>query len=474
MSNKVVRKNNTILFVLFAFLVILIIMIFGYALFNTLSFDNTVYDIASGSFTYDKDYNYVSLVSDASLKQRWDKNYYLKDKKKTINLGKDAVVYHKNDYKIYIYGVNYQVKLTGDVIPSNSVVSVSRTGAPCFFKLDDRKYLITGKKIKSEKSGVNTSSYLIVEIDKSGNALLMNHEINIKVLNTLKLVTSDFVFDVANERLLVGEDNVIDLKKINGSTNQYVEPEMDDDKVDKLNNPITGSGEKKDDVANNSGSSSKKDSSGGGSTLVASNNKSEKLNIVKSANLTSIVGYTSYMDVHYSVNDPKNEYTTVYLLVQKVGSTEEPLKIVLNKNATKYRVRNLIPSSEYRVSFGYTYPSPSNVDVLEEEISNVVIAKTKKTSTRIVVNRLSFGKIYFTVYYDESYGYDSANVVAYSDGSNIGMQSVDTVQASSSRGFSGVIDSSEGLGYEIVLKLENCMYQGEIVSSNIQTKFINR
>ena len=197
-----------------------------------------------------------------------------------------------------------------------------------------------------------------MEIDKSGNALLMNHEINIKVLNTLKLVTSDFVFDVANERLLVGEDNVIDLKKINGSTNQYVEPEMDDDKVDKLNNPITGSGEKKDDVANNSGSSSKKDSSGGGSTLVASNNKSEKLNIVKSANLTSIVGYTSYMDVHYSVNDPKNEYTTVYLLVQKVGSTEEPLKIVLNKNATKYRVRNLIPSSEYRVSFGYTYPSP--------------------------------------------------------------------------------------------------------------------
>lgn len=481
-EEKVIKKrSNTKLFVLFSFLVIMIIGVFGYALYNTLSFDTTLYSVAKGSFTYDKEYNYVSLNDKGDLQQRWDKNYYLKlsDKKKVTNLGSDVVIYNKNDYKLYVYGTNYQVKLNGDVIPSNSMISVSRTGAPSFFKLDDRKYLITGKSIHSEEKGIATKDYLIVDIDKSGNALLLNHETNIKVLSTIKLVTSDFIFDVANERLLVGKD-VIDLKKINGSTNQYVEPDVDNIKPETLNtNPITGGGDE------NGGSSSGNSggSSGGAAGGVAgggvisggsSSGSSEKLNIVKSAFLTSVVGYTSYIDVSYVVNDPKNEYTSVYLLVERTGSNEEPIKVVLNKNSTKYRIRGLIPNSEYKISFCYTYVNPNNVDVVLDDVANVVTTKTKKTSTKIVVDRLSGNKIYFTVYYDQSYAFDASTVMVYSDGNNIGAVDVETAQALTSKGFSSFVTSETSLGYEIILKLEECKYQGEPVFSDIHTKFINR
>ena len=480
MNQKFIKKNNTGLFVLFSFLVILIIALFGYGLYNTISFDNTVYDVAEGSFTYDYDYNYVSLSTTASMQQRWDKNYYLKmsDENKVINLGDDVVVYNKNDYKLYLYGVNYQVKLNGDVIHSNSLVEISRTGAPTFFKLNDRKYLITGKNIKSEVKGVSTKDYLIVDIDKSGNALLLNHELNIKVLSTLKLVTSDFVFDVANERLLVGkEENVIDLKKINGSTNQYVEPTFDD-KENTIINPVTG-GEgtiQNNNNNNNNNNNSKGVSSSGGSVsgvVVNGSNSSEKLNIVKSAFLSSVTPYTSYIDVGYSISDPKNEYSNVFLLVERVGSEENPAKIILNKNSTKYRVRGLLPNSEYKISFCYSYPNPSNVDVLIDEVGNVVSTRTKSTSTRIVINKLSGRSVYFTVYYDPSYAFDSANVVLYSDNNNMGTIKVDSTQASSTKGFSGVITADMSLGYEVILRLENCVFQGEDVAIDIRTKFVN-
>ena len=150
------------------------------------------------------------------------------------------------------------------------------------------------------------------------------------------------------------------------------------------------------------------------------------------------------------------------------------MKVVLNKNSAKYRVRDLIPNSEYKISFCYSYPSPNNVDVIVDEVGNVVTTKTKKISTKIVINKITSEKIYFTVYYDGSYAFDSSNVVIYSDNSNIGTVSVDTAQAVSAKGFSGSLTTLSTLGYEIVLKLENCVYQGGNVDINIQTKFVNR
>lgn len=447
-------KKNIRLFVLFSFLVLLVVVLFGYFIYKALSYDKTLYKIATNSFMYDADNNYVLLESAAELTQKWDKRYYLQVNDKSKDMGNDVVVYNDNDFIIYIYGTNYQVKNNGDVIYSDTKVEASRNGSPTFYKLDDRKYLIIGTNIQTENKEINTNNYLIVEIDKSGHALLLNNELNIKTLNTLVLKTSAFSFDVANERLIVN-DTLIDLKKISGSTNQYVEPVEEDESTSN---------------SNSSGGVTGGTAGGSVSTNTTITDTDSKINIVKSANLTSVTGYTSYIDVFYSVIDPKGEYTTVYILVEGVDYSQ---KIILNKGNTKYRITDLKPNSEYSISFGYTYVS-SDTEILIDEVVNVLKAKTSKVNTKLSISKISGSKIYFTVTYDSNYAYESADVVAYSDGASVGSMAVETTSAVSSKGFSGVIDVGDSLGYEIVLKLEHCFYNGEEVSSSVQAKFVNK
>lgn len=55
-----------------------------------------------------------------------------------------------------------------------------------------------------------------------GDTLLSNYELNMKTIKPLKLKTGSYEFDIANEKLIFGEEE-IDLKKIIGSTNEYKE-----------------------------------------------------------------------------------------------------------------------------------------------------------------------------------------------------------------------------------------------------------
>lgn len=453
-------KKNIRLFVLFSFLVLLVVCLFGYFIYQALVYDKETYKIAANSFMYDNNNEYVLLENDGELTQKWDKHYYLKVKDKKKNMGDDVVVYNDNDFIIYIYGTNYQVKINGDVVYSNTLVEASRSGSPSFYKLDDRKYLIVGSSIQTENKEIKTKNYLLVEIDKSGHALLLNNELNIKTLNTLILKTGIFDFDVANERLIVNE-NIIDLKKISGSTNQYVEP-VEEEEVDRNNNNNN----------NNQGGGGIAGGAAGGSlgTNTTITDKDNQINIVKSANLTSVVGYTSYIDVFYSVIDPKGEYTTVYILVEGVDYSQ---KFVLNKGNSKYRITDLKPNSEYSISFGYTYVS-SESEMLIDEVVNVLKAKTSKINTKLSIDKISGSKIYFTVHYDNNYAYEAADIVAYSDGNSVGSMTVEKNLAVTSKGFSGVIHTGDSLGYEIILKLENCFYNGVEVTSNVQAKFINK
>ena len=75
-------------------------------------------------------------------------------------------------------------------------------------------------------------NYLLVELDKIGNAKLSNNKINLKTISPTKLVTSKYTFDIANEILTYGSD-IIDLKKIIGSTNTYTKEDLVKQEFDK-------------------------------------------------------------------------------------------------------------------------------------------------------------------------------------------------------------------------------------------------
>ena len=470
-------KKNIRLFVLFSFLVLGVIGIFGYGIYTAMSFDHNVYKVSSGSFTYDAENSYVNLEAEGELSQKWDKKYYLsvkeKNKSKVINLGNDVVIYHDNDMNLKLYGTNYRIANNGDVVFSDSELEVPRNTSPQIFKLADRRYLVVGKEISTEKKGIDTKGYLIVEIDKSGNALLLNNELNVKTLSTIVLKTSGFDFDVANEKLKLNNKKTIDLKKISGSSNQYVEPEKEVkvDEKDKDNNNNNNNNGGRSTNTNLSAASGATGSAGSNIINNTSVNDAVKLNIVKSAFISSVAAYTSYIDVYYTVNDPKNEYISVFLDVKGTDGYED--RIILNKDLTRNRLRKLTPNTEYSISFGYTYASQGNTDILLEDTSNSFVIRTSKNQTKLDITKISGNRIYYNVKFDPSYAFDYATVVVYSDNISIARGAIDVATAVKGSGYDGFVDCDGEFGYEIVVRLEECKYDGEPVEVDIKFKFIN-
>ena len=88
--------------------------------------------------------------------------------------------------------------------------------------------MLVDREIVSSDKFTNTVNYLLVELDKLGNAKLSNNKINLKTITPMILVTSKYRFDINNEILNFGSYD-IDLKKIIGSTNQYKPEEVDKD-----------------------------------------------------------------------------------------------------------------------------------------------------------------------------------------------------------------------------------------------------
>ena len=82
--------------------------------------------------------------------------------------------------------------------------------------------MIIDRTIESKSSSFVTSNYLIVNLDKLGNATLLNDKTSYKTIVPTVLRTSAYSFDIANEKLNFGGED-IDLKKIIGSTNEYDE-----------------------------------------------------------------------------------------------------------------------------------------------------------------------------------------------------------------------------------------------------------
>ena len=492
-------KKNIRLFVLFSFLVLLVIGLFAYGIYTAFSYDKNVYSVSIGTFTYDKENSYVKLEDDGTLQQRWDKKFYLSSKaengkNKVSNLGNDVVLYNEKDMFIKVYGTNYRIDTNGDVTYSDGELEVSKNSSSLFYKLDDRKYLIVAKSITTENKEINTDSYLIVEIDKSGNALLLNYELNVKTLSTIILNTSAYQFDVANEKLIIpNSKRTIDLKKVSGSSNQYVEPskeeKTDTDENKNNNNNNSNSNNNGDNYYNGgyNGYSGNGAASGSAASTIINNNtinnntnnnsgsstNNNDLNIVKTAFITSVDTAASYIDVYYTVNDPKGEYISVFIDVAGTDGYEN--RIILNKDLTRNRIRNLTSNTEYSIKFGYSYSSKENSDVILEDTSNSFVVKTAKNKTALNITKINLAKktIYYNITFDSSYAYDSAAVIVYSDGVVLGRDDVNVTAATRSGGYNGVIQCDSSFGYEVLLKLEDCKYDGEVVESNVQTKFIN-
>ena len=246
------KTKRTIIIILLIFVVF--IVIFSLFLKRYTEVKKTAYTVSAGLILFDSEQNKITTKSDGTIKVKWGGDYYLTYEKKNYNLSKHAVVYNSNTGDIALYGKFYEVNKNGKVSVKKNETKVKSSVISKFYKLEDRKYLIVDRTIEAVNSSLVTSNYLIVNLDKSGNATLINDKVSLKTITPTKLRTSAYTFDIANELLNFGGDD-IKLKKIIGSTNKY-----DEDTYD-LNSDST----KTTDGSNSSKSNGKGNGTGSGS-----------------------------------------------------------------------------------------------------------------------------------------------------------------------------------------------------------------
>ena len=201
-------------------IVLVIIIIFSFFLKKVLDVGKIEYTISTNSVVFDADKNKIDITKDTKLKVKWSGNYYLLDDDKMINLTDHAVVYDTTNGNLKLYGKYYEVLNTGDVKILKDENVIESSVKSHFYKLADRKYLIVDRVIESSDGLLVTSNYLLVSLDKSGSATLLNNNVNLKTFKPKVLKTSNYTFDIANEKLNFGGED-IDLKKVIGSTNLY-------------------------------------------------------------------------------------------------------------------------------------------------------------------------------------------------------------------------------------------------------------
>ena len=523
-------SGNKMNFTVFAFIVVVILVIIVCAITIVLRNDKEMYQVTSSACIYDNGYNYIDLEYDGEISKKWTGNYYLKENitDNEYKLGDYAVSFDTLKKSVDLYGDFYQVLRGGDVAKISNFNTINSSLESKFYKIDDRKYLIVARDIRIDTGSLSTQNYLIVIIDKLGNALLLNNEINAKTINEMIIDTADFEFDVANE-ILMYNDESINLKKIIGSTNEYVQVAKEETEnteenttenpdentienpqgtVTNVNNTTNNNNNSTTTViqggnnnninsnssntGNNSSNSDSKldtgwvDSLNGWIGDVAnafeslyngSNNSQDKdTTLTKSIALNSLSSGPTYIDVNYTITDPENKYNVVYAIVSDGTQSQD---ISLDKNNTTYRVTNLNPDTNYTVSIGYKIVYANSGT--EDNIEDTMIAKTTVPQEDLSITKVSLNKIYYTLKLDGTFVYDSGAKLSVYVNNTLDQELSVTLnnanlEAAASTGYSGsfkIPEEYKSSGGSVTIQLEDTKYNGKTINTNLMTKIIN-
>lgn len=470
---KILDLKNNKLFFRLVLVIILIISIFVFFIHKFNSYDKNIYSLPSNSILFGKDNNYIKVGENAELKQRIDGNYYLytNENNKTIKyeIGKNAVVYNNGDSYIYLYGKAYEVNSSGEVNIVEKETKVAKASPTKLFKLDDRKYLMVDSKIRSANDTlINTDGYLILELDKQGKANFANNELNFKAIKPIVLEGTSFKFDIANEKIVTSND-VIDLKNVIGSTNEYKEnknKKKDDNKNNEkddqnkefdyyeeyLNNVIKG--------VNNLTQSARKINE---NTKTKLNANSVYFDFDKWIALKKVSSTVSSINLDYVVFDPNSQYDVVE--VKLIDKNNNVINNSLNKNSTSFNISNLKPNSEYRLLFGYKLKNIDDFIIVDE-----VVIRTKNVNYSITVDKIiekDLGKdskymIYYTLNVDDNYVFNKAKVSYYMDDTDnlINQTDIDSTMLDDDKKYKGVFElpNNTRLGNLNIIKLENVSF----------------
>ena len=395
---------------------IIIIIMFSLVIKMFISSEKLEYDVLSGTLVFDKDKTIVKVENNGIIKTKWNNDYYLIYNDDSYELGDTAIAYNENTGEIYLYGRYYEIGSGDEINITNDETVIKNSALTKFYKLADRKYLVIDKEIKSSDGLLSTTDFLMVDLDKVGNATLTNHKVSLKTFSETVIVTSNYTFDIANEILTYGSD-MIDLKKIIGSTNSYVKEDLipEDNKPNGSGSGITDVTENLDNNGNNNDDN---DVNTDDNTNDAESNNTVLEEIKKASKNTSIVSVNSgvnKIDIDYVIYDPYNEYTSVYMEIRREGYNDIET-VHLNRNSTNYTIsNNILPNTKYNIVFKCTYIDVETNEEVRETIDEIDVV-TKLPSISIKITNTSFGKITYQITTDNSYVINSGRLIVLVNG----------------------------------------------------------
>lgn len=446
---------------------IIIIIMFSLVIKFFLSLNKEEYIVAKGNIVFDKDKAIIKLDSDGKIKTKWKGEYYLTYDGKDYELGNTAIAFNEETTEIKLYGRYYEISSGSEInITSNETV-IKNSLLTKFYKLADRKYLIVDKEIKSADNLLSTTDFLLVELDKAGNATLTNHKVNLKTFSETEIVTSNYTFDIANEILTYGSDK-IDLKKIIGSTNNYTKEDLIPDENKNINDNVTNI-----DINGNQGNNNNTNGNNQVNGNGSNNSGTAIEEIKKAAKQTSVVSVTSTVNkiiIDYVIYDPYKEYTSVYMEVQKEDSDKVEV-IYLNTNNTRYELKDILPNTKYNLKFKYT--ATEDGESIIKEFANTTIS-TQKPKLSLKVTKTRAGEITYVVTTDNSYTLTSADLVVTITDSKTGETRKETSTISISNNTSNIVKLNKMTDGDIIeLKLINVKSDDTIIKGiTASDKFI--
>ena len=470
------NKRNFLIILILSMIIIGIFSLFIYKYRKT---NKIEYTVGVGSILQDNSKNYINIEDDAKLKMRWNGDYYLVYKDNDVGLGRKVIVYDTIRDKIKLYGKFYEINSDGKIIENNNETVLDNKGETKFYKLDDREYLLVDKTIVSNDKSIDTSGYLLVELDRMGNAKLSNYKLNLKTINPTTLITSNYSFDIANEKLKYNNLD-IDLKKIIGSTNQYKEEEKKEEKKDNgsssnalVDNYVDAGG------SGNNSTQTDNTKTGDVTNIVEIRNKTKATSIIRThEELTKI-------DIDYVVYDPYNEYKSIYAEIVKNGQIEN---VPISRSDNHMTFEGLIPDHEYNIKFYYTTVDSETNETIITKFEELVM-NTKKPLYDIEIYKVSgiTNKLSYKVYLQSGYSISKVNVtLSFKYRDNSGDEVVirdasikDTIDVNvGDRVVVGVIDISDyDIASDSLLKLNiDSVYgiNGELLVNSYQTFRLGR
>lgn len=462
--------KNKINFVVIGVLSILIIIIFSLFIIKFVSIKKVEYSLNKGTVLFDVDYNKLNIDKSVIMKLKWNGNYYISSEDNDTILGRRVVAYNELTKNLDLYGKYYEILSNGEVNIDKDITNINTQSESKFYKLEDRKYLLVDRSIRSSDGALDTSNYLIVELDKQGNALLLNNEVHYKTLSEAIINTSSYSFDVANEILSFGEDK-IDLKQIIGSSNQY-KPSDSTDGTDG-NGGTGGNG----GSGNGSGSGIGGNGTGGnGGTATGDNgvinNGETGDDVVIKKKKTSVLSVSPSIDsisVDYFVYDPNDEYKSVYVIVSDGVNSNT---VYLSKSNTNIILNGLKMGTKYNLKFMFSYLD-SEGKMLSDSFSEIDVSTVYPSYqvSLVKVSKVS-NELSYRISLDSRYTIDKANVSLIIDDVVVDSKSVSVSENAKSVVDSFVLPNIDK-GSVVVIRLNSVSSNGVVINSNSYYQYIN-